>query len=78
LARIKYRESGDVLSLPVALTQAATALDEAGQMASKRDDMDALIKIGRAWIDLANLLANPEEEFSEEHDTTSRVIGFGE
>lgn len=71
--KIKYTPiMGDTLDLEVALTQAALALDAAGQIASKNGDSEALIGIADRWMRMCDGFTPPPAP-----SQSRQPIGFG-
>jgi hypothetical protein len=61
-----------------ALARSAILLDVAGDIAIDRRDPEEILRVGKAWIELAKLLGNSPEgdEYEEDDVQPSSGIGF--
>ena len=64
------------LDYEYALARAAILLDHAGDIASARQDIDAILQVSSGWLTLSNLLSSSDDGGDEEFDTSGRPIGF--
>lgn len=79
--RAKFEPIGEILSPETAFVQAANALDVAGMLAVKQDDVEGISNVAALYIELATRLMGgvPDEEEEEEvdHDALARKVPLG-
>lgn len=79
--RAKFEPIGEILSPETAFVQAASALDVAGMLAVKHDDVEGMSNVAALYIELATRLMGgvPEEEDDEEidHEALARKVPLG-
>lgn len=80
VARPKFEPIGDELSPQVAWVQAAIALDIAGLIAQKREDIEGLCNVASLYTDLAQSMIGvvqaDEEEIDQEALERKQPLGF--
>lgn len=60
----------------VALSEAASSLGRAGDIASKRQDTDNLLQVAAGWIELSHRLDNPITDDVESKTEERTPMGF--
>lgn len=79
--RAKFEPIGEILSPETAFVQAANALDVAGMLAVKQDDVEGISNVAALYIELATRLMGgvPDEEEEEEvdHEALARKVPLG-
>ncbi len=81
VARTKFTPIGTELSPSVAFVQAAYALDVAGMLAQKKEDIEGMCNVGALYIQLAETMMGPgvpqdEEEDEVDHEALARKQGY--
>lgn len=81
--RAKFEPIGDVLSPEVAFVQAAAALDVAGTLAQKKEDVEGMNNVAALYLELASRLMGgvpdddeDDEEIDEEALARKIPLGF--
>lgn len=80
--RAKFEPIGEILSPETAFVQAANALDVAGMLAVKQDDVEGISNVAALYIELATRLMGgvPDEEEDDEeidHEALARKVPLG-
>lgn len=65
---------GETISTESALLAASINLMRAGDIAKENADAESLLKVSKAWYDLAKFLSGPEED--SDNEEKSNPIGF--
>lgn len=66
--KAKFEPIGDILSPEVAFVQAAKALDVAGMIAQRREDVEGLSNVAALYIELSTrMMGGGSEEEEDEH-----------
>jgi len=66
--KAKFEPIGDVLSPEVAFVQAAKALDVAGMIAQRREDVEGLSNVAALYIELSTrMMGGISEDEDDEH-----------
>ena len=72
-------EDGSVISPSLAVQQSCHILDLAGEIATDKSDVDAMLKVSRRWLEfgasLQEVIGETEDE-KEESEPTKKAYGF--
>lgn len=76
VSKAKFAPIGDILSPETAFIQAANALDVAGMLAIKQDDVEGMSNVAALYIELGTRLmgGNAEEEDDDEDDVDESAL----
>lgn len=81
VTKAKFEPIGDILSPEVAFVQAARALDVAGMLAQRREDIEGLANVAALYIELSGRMMGgvPDEEEDEEvdHEALAKKVPLG-
>lgn len=72
--RAKFEPIGEILSPETAFVQAANALDVAGMLAVKQDDVEGISNVAALYIELATRLMGGVPEDDEEEDIDEEAL----
>jgi hypothetical protein len=81
VTKAKFEPIGDILSPEVAFVQAARALDVAGMLAQRREDIEGLANVAALYIELSGRMMggapdDEDEEVDHEALARKRPLGF--
>lgn len=77
VAQARFRPIGRELNYLTAFAQASDALDVAGRIAQKNEDIEGLSSVAALYIELAVRLMGPVHEMEEEEESDEKQpLGF--
>lgn len=76
VAKAKFEPIGDILSPETAFVQASAALDVAGMLAQRQDDIEGLTAVAALYLNLADKLMTGPEIEEEEEVAEKQPLGF--